>query len=93
MALKVLCHGTKYPLMPTLFSRLILTMPWHKKDFSDLVPGTKNESLGYIKFIYSNIIGLKTVVLYTVIETDKRDVYLKLHVGQCNYYICVHVGI
>jgi hypothetical protein len=32
--------------MPSLFYRLILTMPWHKKDFSDLVPGTKNESLG-----------------------------------------------
>ena len=50
MALKVLCHGTKYPLMSPLFSRLILTMPWHKKDFSDLVPGTKNESLGYVIF-------------------------------------------
>jgi hypothetical protein len=24
-------------------------MPWHKKDFSDLVPGTKNESLGYCR--------------------------------------------
>ncbi len=49
MALKVLCHGTKYPLMPPppFFYRLILTMPWHKKDFSDLVPGTKNGSLGY----------------------------------------------
>jgi hypothetical protein len=48
MVLKVLCHGTKYPLMSPLFYRLILTVPWHKNDFSDLVPGTKNESLGYI---------------------------------------------
>jgi len=24
-------------------------MPWHKKDFSDLVLGTKNESLGYFE--------------------------------------------
>ena len=49
MALKVLCHGTKYPLMLPLFYRLILTVPWHKKGFSDLVPGTRNESLGYFK--------------------------------------------
>jgi len=34
--------------MSPLFYRLILTVPWHKKDFSDLVPGTKNESLGEI---------------------------------------------
>jgi len=25
-----------------------LTVPWHKKDFSDLVPGTRKEGLGYI---------------------------------------------
>jgi hypothetical protein len=36
---------------PPLFSRLILTVPWHKKDFSDLVPGTKKEGLGFISAI------------------------------------------
>jgi hypothetical protein len=52
MALKVLYHTTKYPLMPyPLFYRLILTVAWHKKDFSDLVPGTRNEGIGYIILI------------------------------------------
>jgi hypothetical protein len=46
MALKCLCHGTKYPLKTPLFGLLIIGVPWHKKGFSDLVPGTHIEGLG-----------------------------------------------
>jgi hypothetical protein len=48
MALKCLCHGTKYPLKTPLFG-LLIGVPWHKKGFSDLVPGTHIEGLGYFK--------------------------------------------
>jgi hypothetical protein len=50
MALKCLCHGTKYPLKTPLFRLLIIGMPWHKKGFSDLVPGTHIEGLWYLFF-------------------------------------------
>jgi hypothetical protein len=49
MALKCLCHGTKYTLKTPLFGLLIIGVPWNKKGFSDLVPGTHIESLGYEK--------------------------------------------
>jgi hypothetical protein len=33
-----------------LFGLLIIGVPWHKKGFSDLVPGTHIEGLGYSLF-------------------------------------------
>jgi hypothetical protein len=47
MALKCLCHGTKYPIKTPLFGLLIKGVPWHKKGFSDLVQGTHIKGLGY----------------------------------------------
>jgi len=38
-----------------------LTMPWHKKDFSDLVPGTKYESLGYL-LVYTGMCRIRYYV-------------------------------
>ncbi len=70
MALKCLCHGTKYPHVPPLFCLLIIRVPWHKKDFSDLVPGTNIEGLGYYRNGNVNVI-LQTFQTFYVVEYDR----------------------
>jgi hypothetical protein len=55
MALKCLCHGTKYPLKTPLFGLLIKGVPWHKKGFSDFVPGTHIKGLGYLFYTKNNL--------------------------------------
>jgi hypothetical protein len=78
MALKCLCHGTKYPLKTPLFGLLIIGVPWHKKDFSDLVPGTHIEGLGYFFNITKINVFLKLECKRQTIKSRKQRHGIKI---------------
>ena len=45
-------------------------MPWHKNNFSDLVPGTRNEGLGYF-IIFEFLLKKKIIDLKNLTYSSK----------------------